>query len=255
MSTPGNNPLTGASYLLRGMQIVMRPRLRRFVIVPALINAVLFTAAIWFAAGWIWDFSRNLLPDWLDWLSFVLVPVFLLISAVAVFFTFTLVANLLAAPFNGMLAEAVEARLTGRDTGPSSFGSIMKEAGAAIASELRKLGYILVRIVPLLVLFLVPVIGPFVWALFSAWMLAISYVDYPMGNHGLTFPDQRRLLAERRWLALGFGLAVMAAMTVPVLNFFVMPCAVAGATALWVEAFPERALAARTPERIADQGK
>jgi len=236
MPIPSNNPLTGAMYLLRGLHLVTRPRLRRFVIAPALINAVLFAAVIWFASGWTFDFARELLPGWLDWLSFVLVPIFLLISAIVVFFTFTLVANLLASPFNGILAEAVESRLTGHEPRPSSISSILREAGVAIRSELRKLGYILIRIVPLLLLFFVPVIGPMLWAVFSAWMLAFTYIDYPMGNHGYAFPRQREILLERRWMALGFGLAVMAAMAIPVVNFFVMPCAVAGATAMWVDA-------------------
>ncbi|MFT5175387.1 MAG: CysZ protein, partial [Gammaproteobacteria bacterium] len=181
MATPSNNPLVGAMYLFRGLQLVMRPRLRRFVIVPLLINSVLFAAVIYFATEWTYEFSRTLLPEWLEWLSVVLIPVLLLLSAVTVFFTFTLVANLLASPFNGILAEAVESRLTGRDPKPSSMSSILREAGVAIRSELRKLGYILIWLVPLLVLFLLPPIGPMLWALFSAWMLAITYVDYPMG--------------------------------------------------------------------------
>jgi CysZ protein len=233
-------------YLFRGVQLVMRPGLRRFVIIPVLINAILFAAVIYFAADWTYDFSRSLLPDWLDWLSFVLVPVFLLLSAIVVFFTFTLVANLIASPFNGTLAEAVESRLTGREPKSSTMSSIAREAGVAIRSELRKLGYILIRIVPLLLLFFIPVLGPMLWALFSAWMLAITYVDYPMGNHGYSFPRQRETLAQRRWLALGFGLAVMAAMAIPVVNFFVMPCAVAGATAMWLETIAPSLLAAES---------
>lgn len=248
-----NNPIAGAAYLIRGLELVLKPRLRRFVVMPLLINAVLFTAVIYFGAGWIHDISRDLLPSWLDWLAFVLVPVFLLLSAVAVFFTFIMIANLLASPFNGMLAEAVECRLTGRETEAASLGQTMHDAGLALRSELRKLGYILVRIVPLLLLFLVPVVGPLLWALFSAWMLAISFVDYPMGNHGYTFPDQRQALREQRWMALGFGIAVMAGMAVPVLNFVIMPCAVAGATVMYVEAIAPR-LPAATPDRITEQG-
>jgi CysZ protein len=246
---PHNNPLTGAGYLFKGLRLVLLPGMRRYVVVPALINIVLFGAVLYFGSGWIHDLARELLPEWLAWLAVVLVPLFLVLSAVAVFFTFTLVANLLASPFNGMLAEAVESRLTGRPAPPASMGRLMKDVGIAIASELRKLGYILVRIVPLLLLFLVPLAGPLLWALFSAWMLAIAFMDYPMGNHGLGFAEQRRILAGQRWLGLGFGLAVMAAMAVPVVNFFVMPCAVAGATALWVDALaPQRAAGERLPD-------
>ena len=66
--------------------------------------------------------------------------------------------------------------------------------------------------------------------------MALQYTDYPMANHGLDFPAQRRLLGHRRWLALGFGIVVMALTLIPVVNFLVMPIAVAGATAMWVGA-------------------
>ncbi len=233
-----NNPFTGAAYLLSGFKLVLRPGLRRYVVAPIAINTVLFSAAIYFGASWVFEFSQDLLPDWLDFLAFILVPMFLLLSAVAIFFTFTLVANLIASPFNGLLAEAVEYRLSGRELPVLSPGRLFRQVGEALASELKKLGYILIRIVPLLVLFWIPVLGPLLWAGFSAWMLAISYVDYPLANHGLSFPAQRALLGERRWLCLGFGLAVMATMAIPVINFMVMPCAVAGATALCLEHFP-----------------
>jgi CysZ protein len=78
-------------------------------------------------------------------------------------------------------------------------------------------------------------LAPFVWLAFTAWMLAFEYADAPMANHDLTFRDERRLLAQNRFLALGFGGAVLLMTSVPVLNFFVMPVGVAGATAMWVE--------------------
>ena len=73
------------------------------------------------------------------------------------------------------------------------------------------------------------------WLLFSAWMLALEYLDYPLSNHGRLFPHYRGALRQRRWLALGFGGAVLLLTLVPLLNFIVMPAAVAGATALAVK--------------------
>ena len=58
------------------------------------------------------------------------------------------------------------------------------------------------------ILFLIPGINlaaPFLWGLFSAWMLAIEYADYPMANHMLRFPEQRKRLRRRRLLSWGFG--------------------------------------------------
>jgi CysZ protein len=92
--------------------------------------------------------------------------------------------------------------------------------------------------VPLLVLFLIPLVqigAPFLWVAFGAWMMAIEYLEYPMGNHGRTFPEVRSALHAHRGLALGFGAAVLFLTLIPVVNFIAMPVAVAGGTKLWVE--------------------
>jgi len=56
-----------------------------------------------------------------------------------------------------------------------------------------------------------------------------------MGNHGIPFRDQRRLLRKHGLLNLGFGTATLVATSIPIVNLFAMPAAVAGATALWLE--------------------
>jgi CysZ protein len=70
--------------------------------------------------------------------------------------------------------------------------------------------------------------------LFGSWMMAIQYVDYPMDNNGVSFRKMRRSLSQQRLLHLGFGGGVSLLLMVPLVNFFAMPIAVAGATALYV---------------------
>lgn len=231
----------GVSYFLRGFGLITRPGVRRYVIVPLAINSLLFAALI--AYGWtrlerLRLATEQWLPSWLDWLSWLLVPLFILSAVLVLVYGFSLLANLVAAPFNGWLAEAVEHRLTGQPPAPSAAGSVLRDVLESLSSEFRKLAYFLGRALLLLALFLIPginVIAPFAWLLFSAWMLAIEYADYPMGNHGINFSAQRQLLSRRRALTLGFGAAIMVALMVPGLNFVVIPAAVAGATAMWSE--------------------
>ena len=243
-----NNPFSGASYLFRGLTLVTRPRLRRFVITPLIINTLLFIGFVYLlflGTGWLSDFVERQLPEWLDWMRFILWPVFAISGLLALVFGFTIVGNLIAAPFNGLLAEAVESYLTGKKlASDSGWSAITAEIVRSIRSELRKLVYVLVRAIPILILLWVPginLIASVVWLGFGAWMMAIQYADYPMGNHGLSFPDQRALLAKRRMASLGFGAMVMMAMVIPVVNFVVMPASVAGATAMWVDEFAKLA--------------
>ncbi len=234
----GNNPFNGALYFLRGFALIFLPGIRAYVVVPLVINIAVFTALIYFGAGQLQSFLDSMLPEWLEILKWLLLPLFLIAGLLIAFFTFNMVANLIAAPFNGLLAEAVERKLTGQEPEQGGLKKMIADIGRTFASELKKLVYIGVRAVPILLLMLVPgvnVAASMLWILFSAWMLAVAYADYPMGNHGIAFPQQRELLARRRWLSVGFGASVMFGLAIPVLNFLVIPSAVAGATAMWVD--------------------
>ncbi len=235
-----NSFIKGFGYVLSGFSLIKNPRLRRFVAIPLTVNITLFAALVWFALSWIKTssmFFMSKLPGWLDWLSYLIWPLFIALSLLFIFYGFSIVANMIAAPFNGLLAEAVENHLRGKPI-KGSWQQVIRDILPAIWSEVRKLLYFLLRAVPLGILFLIPVINiaaPFAWGAFSVWMLAIQYADYPMANHQLFFKEQRKRLARRRMLALGFGSGVLLFTLIPVLNFAVMPAAVAGATAMWVK--------------------
>lgn len=51
------------------------------------------------------DLLMPSLPDWLSFLQYIVWPLFVLLVLVIVFFTFTMVANIISAPFNGFLSE------------------------------------------------------------------------------------------------------------------------------------------------------
>jgi CysZ protein len=237
---------SGVHYLLQGMRLLREPGLRRYVAVPLLVSTLCFAGAIYGLAFWLdilLDGLLGKLPEWLDWLRYLLWPVFALAALLVVFYGFTILTNLVAAPFNGMLAEAVEQHLSGQPIATGGWRELLADTVPSLLSELRKLLYFALRAVPLGVLFLIPginIAAPVLWALFSAWMLAIEYSDFPMANHRLLFTAQRRLLRSRRGLAYGFGGATLLLTLVPVLNFIAMPAAVAGATAMWVGEFKNK---------------
>ena len=232
----------GISYVTRGFGLIQRPGIRRYVIIPLLINILLFAAGI----GWLanefsgmMDHMLGYLPSWLDWLSWILWPLFALSIMVIIFYTFTIIANLIGSPFNSILAEKLEADLSGQPPGEfAGYAALMKDVGKSLLGELKKLMYLLLWMIPLLILFIIPginILAPFAWGLFTAWMLSLEYGDYPLGNHGYFFKDVKRVMAENRGLSLGFGAAIMLMTFIPVLNFLAMPVGVTGATAMWVE--------------------
>jgi CysZ protein len=235
------NPVSGAGYFLQGTRLIAQPGLRRFVLIPLLINMSVFSLAIWYGVVQFESFltwMESKIPSWLQWLDWILWPLFVLALVILVFYGFTLVANLFAAPFNSLLAEKVELHLTGRPLNEGGgWKKAMMELVPTLLDELKKLLFALLWAVPFLVFFLIPGINlaaPVLWFLYTAWILTLEYCDYPMGNHGLKFREMRARLRRRRVLGLGFGAATAGLTMIPVLNFIAMPSAVAGATAMWV---------------------
>lgn len=235
-----SNPIKGAWYLITGLKLIFKPGIRVYVAIPLTINIVIFGALIWFGAqqfGTFLDWLMPELPEWLQWLSWILWIIFAIGGLLVLFFTFSLLANLVSAPFNGLLAEAVEFHLTGQKP-QGGEGNFFMSIIPSIMHEIKKMVYFIAWAIPFLVLFIIPGINlaaPVLWFIFSAWMLALEYADFPMGNHDILFPQQRQTVSKKRFLNLGFGSAVSVATMTPILNFLVMPAAVAGATALWVE--------------------
>lgn len=141
--------LTGPQYLGEGLKLVLRPGLRLFVLLPLTVNLLLFAALIGFAiqefSGWV-DALMPTLPDWLGFLQYLIWPLFVLLVLVLVFFTFTLLANIIAAPFNGFLAEKVEVVVRGTDDFPAfSWGELLAMIPRTMGREMRKLAYFLPR--------------------------------------------------------------------------------------------------------------
>ncbi|MBK8183106.1 MAG: sulfate transporter CysZ [Candidatus Competibacteraceae bacterium] len=229
----------GAGYVLTGLRWLPKAGLRGFVVLPLLISTLLFGGGIWWGShqmGRLDQTIQNWLPSWLAWLHWLLWPLFVLTLVIVVFYGFSLVANLIAAPFNSLLAERVEKMIAATGPAPPPAESSWRDLVLSPVTELGKLLYFLIWIIPLAVLMFVPVanvVAPLLWLLSTAWTLALEYADYPLGNRGISFQNQRRLARQHWPLALGFGGMTLLLTLVPVLNCFVMPAAVIGATLMW----------------------
>ena len=239
------NAFQGFGCAFKGIQLMTQPGIRRFVIIPLGINLVLFSLAIYFL-GTLFDQAINYLmpdfPDWLSWLAdlivWILWPLFAVMIVFLVFYTFTYVASLIAAPFNGLLAEKVEAYVRGETPTQGSLLPTWKMITKSLGSIVSSLWYVIKWSILLLIISFIPVINvaaPVLWFIFGAWVLSLNYLDPPMGNHDHFFKDVIGYARQRKPLALGFGSAMVLFTSIPVVNFIAIPAGVAGATYLWVK--------------------
>ncbi len=236
---------TGIDYFFLGLRLIRTKGIKRFVFIPLIVNLLLFAAAFTWLFGQLEGAIAMVIdwiPSWLDWakqgIETVLWPLALIVILLSFSYIFLTVANWLSAPFNGLLAEKVEQHLTGQRIADTSIGAIVKDTPRMLGREWQKLAYYLPRAIGFLLLFfLLPVIGQVLWFLFTAWMMAVQYGDYPFDNHKAPFRATRDCLGAHKGLAFGFGITTTLVAMVPVVNFLVMPVAICGATAMYVDRF------------------
>lgn len=242
MVTKTNNPFFALQCVLKGFAWLGKSGLRKFLLVPILINLVLYSLA--FVLGYLYlpNFIAQLIPAWLHWLSWLITPLFFICFIIAGFFSFTVLANLISSPFYGRLSAQTLALLihvkqtnqTNEDDETElEFDFTEPNALHTMLGELRRIGYLLKWLLVLVIISLIPVvnlIAPVLWAIFGAWGCALEFFAYPLENKKLVFPAQKEFLSNVRLGALSFGGVVVLGLGLPFFNLLVAPAAVIAAT-------------------------
>ena len=232
-------PFGAARFLLR------RPSLLRYLVIPFLINLLVFSVTVYFGFNLFQDLLSTYAPGtdvWYGLLFYYLAwIVALILTAVLVFFTFTVIGNLIASPFNEVLSERAEQLISGRQQTNTESGQFWRDARRSLVVELKKMSFFVVGMLLLFSLNLLPGIGALLYALLAPlltlFFLVVEYLAFVLMRKQMSFAEQRRYVVRRPMLMAGFGCGVFCLLAIPFLQFFCIPLAVVGATQLWCD-FP-----------------
>ena len=230
----------GPTLIFEGFKLLWRRDIRWLVIIPLLINIILFASATCFAASWLQNWITTIttsVPEWLQWLSWIIWFLFAILALAIYAFTFTIFANLIGSPFYGVIAQrviAAETHTTPRATNvaESACQSLVREVQLIIYFVPRTLGVGAI----VLILSFIPVVNllaPIIAASWAAWCLCLQYLDYAADTEGVSFVDLRNKVSAYRLNSMGFGFATMVASAVPVVNLVMLPASVVAGSLLW----------------------
>lgn len=229
------------AYLKQGLSLLFRPGIKRYVFIPVLINILVYAGFIscayhytQLAQAWL----ASYLPHWLNATAWIISLLFLVGALFFFSYLFTTLANIIAAPFNGFLSKKIEEILLGRPPkNAMTFKQLCWLLPKTFMRQIQLLFYFLPRAAILLVLFLIPginVAAGILWFLFASWMMSVQYFDYPFDNNQIHFKPMLKTMKQQRWLHLQFGIEINILSIIPIINLFIIPIAIASATAIWV---------------------
>ncbi|MGE0551399.1 MAG: EI24 domain-containing protein [Kofleriaceae bacterium] len=227
----------GAGETLRGAGYLMRnPRLWPWVIAPAVVAGIILVIAL----GWILSMlsapiaavAAFLPGEWLDRVFEIIAKIAVAVLGLSVFVS---VASLIAGPFNEMLSEQIEARLTGEPSPGFNPLRFVVDVIVGIWHALRRVArYLLVMGLLLLVSAIIPVVGSILATVGSAYLTAqfaaYDAHDAVFARKRWRYRDKVEYLTKRRWRSLGFGGPIALLLLVPGANVVALAIGATAAT-------------------------
>jgi uncharacterized protein involved in cysteine biosynthesis len=223
----------GAWHVIAGFAFLLkRPRLWPLAALPAVTAAVCVFGGVllgWFAIPWL---EQSLLPGGgkVTGLGTLILTLAVWVGAlVAGAVTGLAVAMLLAAPILELLSRKVEAYVRVDVLEPE--GGWRWELAQSFKGGL----YFVAAAPGVLLLSMIPVVGPPLGMLWGAHALALQQTDVPLARRGMGFGARRAW--HRKWRAesLGFGLLGLMTLIVPFANLVLAPALAVGGTLLVLE--------------------
>ena len=152
------NPLPGVEAFAAGARLAADRQLLKYTWLPALLSLAIIVGGFMFATSQIDAAAADLgnsLPQWLRFIEWLLLPIAYLVGIAVSAWAFGFVAIILASPFFGTLANAVERMVYGSSPAAEASPTLRE----SIAREARKLGYHLPRLLIVFILTLIPVVN------------------------------------------------------------------------------------------------
>jgi len=223
-----------------------RPRILLWLMPPLLITLLLDLIVFFFAFAWmrdgIQDFvSSRGLGAWLTAAMriFAAIAVMLLLGWSFVWLFLTL-----ASPFQDFISAAVERERSGAAAQePAGWRGFAKGMGRGAVQTL----VLMLISVPMLVVGFVPVIGPVLVFLWSAFAMGFSFATIPAGRVAGRLRDRIKFARLNRGAVFGLGAVIALVAVVPFANLLFMPVFVVAGTLVYLKAGESQPVAGIDP--------
>lgn len=229
-----------------------------YFIVPFILNVAILSgiyyASYSFIKPWLYDLIEG--GGWLfSFLRIVLAPALLIILAVITSLLYSIVGNIVTAPFNDFLSYSIEVREANINFDePFSLKVIIADIVRMTLNIVKMLGILLLINILLFALNLIPVLGNLLYTVLSfmasTFFLGFQFFDFPLERRRFDFGGKLKIAWRFKFMTMGLGTGFMLTTFIPILGFLGLNMATMGATTLFL-AHMRPALMLNADERAA----
>lgn len=228
-------------YLNYGFKHLFTRGIKLYVLIPLMINMVLFVFLWWLAlheVSHLITWVNHALPTWLTWLSYL----FYLIAIIGMFFItiyfYTTLAVIISSPFYSLISQTIQSKNNLQITSDNSLKTWLLLAPRTIIREIRKILMFMPWALLILVCSFIPIINLFtavMWFVLVVFYNIVLFTDYPFDNNEHSLKTLKAFIRKQRGLLLSFGFLTTIGLMIPIVNIIIIPVAIIGATKIYVD--------------------
>ncbi|MBS1662571.1 MAG: EI24 domain-containing protein [Bacteroidetes bacterium] len=220
----------------RAHQFVTKHRLWKWILIPGVLYAILFSVGMYFfwnsandAVAWLSQLIHRFSPHRSAGLNFLVLMTAMMVHLVLVFFYFSLFKYLfliICSPIFSYLSEQTEALINGKEYSFKMDSEFFQDMKRGIGLALRNSLWQTVYTLSILILSFIPLIGwitPVISTFVECYYYGFSMLDYSCMRHKLSPSASIAYIGQHKGLAIGNGIIFYGMHFVPVLGCVLAP--------------------------------
>ena len=229
------------SSVFTSLSLVKQYKLYAYFIIPFLINIVVLSLIFYFSFTTLKPMIQNLITGSgivYDILRFIITPLLLIIQIIITIFIYSIIGNIVTAPFNDFLSQKVEIKAFGEKFDEEFSLKLIIGDIIRVAANLIKL-LLLMAMAHILILFLnfIPVLGSILYTILgfmiTAFFFGFQFYDYPLERRRFTFGKKLKITLRFAPQVLGVGVGFFLLSLIPIVNFLGLNMATISATVMF----------------------
>lgn len=216
---------------------------KKYFILPFMLNVIVLGSIVYFSFTTLDPIISDLLKGdstIFSILRVIIRPFLFLILAFISIFLYSIIGNIITAPFNDLLSEKVENLISGETFDEKFSISLIIQDMIRIVSNIIRL-LLLVVIINLFLLFLnlIPVVGQILYSILSfmvtGFFFGFQFFDFPLERRRYVFKEKLSIAWKFKFMIVGLGTGFFLISLIPIVGFLSLNLGAAAATILFID--------------------
>jgi len=223
------------------LSLVKRYKLYVYFIIPFFINIAILSSIFYFSFHTLKPLIDSQITGtgfFFNMLRFVLTPLLLIIQTIITVLIYSIIGNIVIAPFNDFISQKIELKVFGENFDEKlSLKFVTSNIIRAVVNLIKLLLLMIAAHLLILLLNLIPVFGNILYTvlgfLITAFFFGFQFYDYPFEHRRYAFGKKLKTALRFTPQVLGTGVGFFLLSLIPVINFLGLNMAAIAATVMF----------------------